>query len=231
MPERTRGIVTLEAGRLFLIDKPAGITSHDVVDRVRKLTGEKRVGHAGTLDPSATGLLVVGVGRGATRTLATKLDGSKRYRATARLGLASTTLDSEGELLEVTVPEFDRERLERVFETAGAMQTQVPPMISALKRNGVALYKLARRGWWIAREPRSVRIDELSLIELNGWEITFDVAGGGGLYVRTLVEQIGQLLGVPATLVKLRRTGIEPWRIEDALTLEDFETMGREGLL
>ncbi|MFH0883731.1 MAG: tRNA pseudouridine(55) synthase TruB [bacterium] len=231
MPERIRGIVELSAGRLFLIDKPAGITSHDVVDRVRKLTGEKRVGHSGTLDPAATGLLVVGVGRGATRTLAEKLDGGKRYRATARLGLASDTLDAEGNVFNVAVPTFARERIVQALDTLAQMEMQVPPMVSALKRQGIPLYKLARRGWWIEREPRPVRIDELVLVDTDGRDVTFDVAGGGGLYVRSVVNDLGRTLGAPASLVQLRRTSIDPWRVEDALTLEELETMGREGLL
>ncbi len=231
MPERTRAIVTLESGQLLLIDKPSGITSHDVVDRVRRLTGEKRVGHAGTLDPAATGLLVVAVGRGATRTLSGRLDGGKRYLATARLGLASDTLDAEGNLLEVAVPSFSRERIEAAMAAIERSKTQVPPMVSALKRQSIPLYRLARRGWWIEREPRPARIDRLALVETEGADVTFEIAGGGGLYVRTVVHDLGVLLGVPAALIRLRRTAVGPWRIEDAMTLEELETIGREGRL
>lgn len=184
MPQASAGVIELENGHLALIDKPAGVTSHDVVDRVRAISGEKRVGHAGTLDPMATGLLIVGVGRGATRMLADGLEGGKRYLATVRLGLSSETLDAEGESVEVEVPSFDEPRIEEALTEIRRQTGQVPPMISALKRFGVAMYKLARRGWWIERTARPAVIDELTLVKTDGRTLVLEIAGGGGLYVR-----------------------------------------------
>lgn len=228
MQSPDRGIVELEGGRLILVDKPAGMTSHDVVDRIRRLTGEKRVGHAGTLDPMATGLLVVAVGRGATRTLAGGLEGGKRYLATVQLGMASDTLDREGKHEIVAVPRLPRERIEQCLERIKGLGVQVPPMVSALKRSGIALYKLARRGWWIEREARPVEITECLLKTYEGDSLTLEIAGGGGLYVRSLVRDLGIMLGLPAALSELRRTSVGPWCVEDAVTLEELGTMSLE---
>lgn len=224
MPQASAGVIELENGHLALIDKPAGVTSHDVVDRVRAISGEKRVGHAGTLDPMATGLLIVGVGRGATRMLADGLEGGKRYLATVRLGLSSETLDAEGESVAVEVPRFDEPRIEEALAEIRRQTGQVPPMISALKRFGVAMYKLARRGWWIERSARPAVIDELTLVETDGRTLVLEIAGGGGLYVRSIARDLGIVLGVPAALTALRRTKVGQWDVSSALTLDEYGT-------
>lgn len=224
MPQASAGVIELENGHLALIDKPAGVTSHDVVDRVRAISGEKRVGHAGTLDPMATGLLIVGVGRGATRMLADGLEGGKRYLATVRLGLSSETLDAEGESVEVEVPIFDETRIEEALTEIRRQTGQVPPMISALKRFGVAMYKLARRGWWIERTARPAVIDELTLVKTDGRTLVLEIAGGGGLYVRSIARDLGIVLGVPAALTALRRTKVGQWDVSSALTLDEYGT-------
>lgn len=224
-----RGRIELPGGgALFLIDKPEGVTSHDVVDRVRALTQERRVGHGGTLDPMATGLLVIGVGRQATRLLDQELHGNKSYRAWLRLGLASTTHDRDAEgVREVMVPSFfDNSRIERALAEIVARGWQVPPMVSALKREGVALYKLARRGWWLEREARAVNLSEAVLEEKNatGPRCRMRITCGGGFYVRALVRDLGVALGVPAALEALRRLSVGPFSVEDAITLEEFST-------
>jgi tRNA pseudouridine55 synthase len=225
--QRTAGIIDLDGGQIILIDKPAGWTSHDVVAKVRRITGVKKVGHAGTLDPMATGLLVVGVGKAATRKLAEGLEGGKHYRAGIRLGIASDTLDMDSETVRSVIPEFSRSRIEKILERLAAAGHQTPPMISALKRRGVSLMKLARHGWWIEREPRDVSIESLKLIDVDdaGHDVTIEVAGGGGLYIRALADDIGAALGVPAALTALRRTAVGAFQVDDAISLEQLEVI------
>lgn len=222
MPQASAGVIELDGGHLALIDKPAGMTSHDVVDRVRAISGEKKVGHAGTLDPMATGLLVIGVGRGATKMLAEGLVGGKRYLATVQLGLSSDTLDAEGDTAEVEIPEFDDARIRNTLGQIQRQGKQTPPMISALKRFGVAMYKLARRGWWIEREAREVEISRLELVKKEGNSLVLDVSGGGGLYIRSIARDLGIALGVPIALTALRRTEVGEWHVDQALTLEQY---------
>ncbi len=212
-------------GALLLIDKPEGITSHDVVDRVRALTGERRVGHGGTLDPMATGLLVIGVGRQATRLLDQELRGEKSYRAWLRLGLASITHDRDAEgVREVMVPALGSDRIQKALTAIQQRGAQVPPMISALKREGVALYKLARRGWWLEREARAVNLSEAVLEDRNATspQCRIRITCGGGFYVRALVRDLGVALGVPAALEALRRLRVGHFSVEDAVTLDEL---------
>ncbi|MCB2198967.1 tRNA pseudouridine(55) synthase TruB [bacterium] len=226
-----RGLIPLEnGGHWLLIDKPAGITSHDVVDRVRRLTGEKKVGHAGTLDPMATGLLVVALGK-ATKQLAEGLEGGKRYIATGKLGVLTPTGDEDAPWrIEGRVPVFEQERLVEVLGVIRTQPFQIPPMVSAIKRFGIPLYKMIRRGWWLDRDPRDGTIESLELVGFEAEEGQFvvDVAAGGGFYVRALVRDIGAALGVPAGLTALRRLAVGPFRVEDAVTLEQAETMWAE---
>ena len=217
-------------GHWLLVDKPAGITSHDVVDQVRRVTGEKKVGHAGTLDPMATGLLVVALGK-ATKQLAEGLEGGKRYVATGKLGILTPTGDDDAPWrIEGRIPVFGKERLEEVLEIIRTQPTQIPPMVSAIKRFGIQMYKMIRRGWWLEREPRETGIETLELVgfaaEAGQFEV--DVAAGGGFYVRALIRDIGAALGVPATLTALRRLAVGPFRVEEAVTLEQLETMWAE---
>jgi len=219
----------------LIIDKPAGLTSHDVIARVRKIIGERRVGHTGTLDPFATGVLVVLVGR-ATR-LAQFLSGAeKEYEATVRLGYATDT----GDLTGTRVPtgftteatEFHREKVETAMASLRGDLEQIPPMYSAKKLGGRKLYELARRGEEVERRPVRVTVSEFELSSKNGSFLNLNSDGttdlqvrvvcSAGTYIRTLAEDLGKLLGVGAHLVELRRTRAGRFKIHDAITLEQL---------
>lgn len=201
------------------IDKPAGMTSHDVVAKVRRLAGQKRVGHGGTLDPAATGVLPIALGE-ATRLVEYLVEGRKRYVAEARLGSTTTTEDAEGEIVEERpVPALSREDLERTVQPFIGTIQQVPPMYSAIQVAGQRLYDLARQGQTIEREPRTVEIDR---IEVLGWQppiVTLDVVCGKGTYIRSLARDLGAALGCGAHLAGLRRTQVGPLGIDSAVSL------------
>ncbi len=219
----------MTAPGLLVVDKPAGWTSHDVVGRVRRLAGTRRVGHAGTLDPMATGVLVLGVER-ATRLLGHLTLHDKSYDATVVLGVATTTEDREGEV----VATADASHLTEA-DVDGALKhltgtiEQVPPAVSAIKVGGVRSYKLARSGDPVALQPRRVtvaRLDRTSpLRPLPGGGQEFDLAVtcSSGTYVRALARDAGQALGTGAHLSALRRTASGPYRVEDAHPLEDLD--------
>lgn len=206
----------------LLIDKPAGMTSHDVIDRLRKITGIRKIGHAGTLDPFATGLLVAGLGK-ATKRLSGVMHQDKEYEGVAVLSAKSDTQDLTGEITLVPGAEMpDRPALERVFSEFTGTIKQVPPMFSAKKIRGKKMYELARRGETVEREPVEVAVHELSLISYSPPEFSFRVRCGSGTYIRTLAHDIGARLGTGAYLKKLRRTAIGPHRVEQAVRLEDL---------
>jgi len=209
----------------LLIDKPEGITSHDVVDRLRRITGVQRIGHAGTLDPFATGLLVVGVGRGATKRLSEVMGQDKVYEATAVLGATSDTQDKTGKITDNRLQTTDAPSVTEVGEAmvkfVGPLK-QVPPMYSAKKIRGEKLYELARRGEEVVRQPVDIVIHELVLLSFEPPKLTFRVRCSSGTYVRTLAHDLGTALGVGAYLSALRRTAIGGFRVEDAATLESL---------
>lgn len=205
----------------LLIDKPAGITSHDVVDRVRRVTGVRRVGHGGTLDPFATGLLVVGVGRSATRRLGEVSGSQKTYEAVGVLGATSDTQDGTGTVIptpDAAVP--DETRLKDAMRRFAGTILQTPPMYSAKKIGGKKLYELAREGKEVAREPVEVTVHELELLSYAPPRFAFRVRCSSGTYVRTLAHDIGGALGCGAYLAELRRTSVGDLRIEDAIALD-----------
>ncbi|PNU21187.1 tRNA pseudouridine(55) synthase TruB [Geothermobacter hydrogeniphilus] len=209
---------------LLLIDKPEGLSSFDVVRRVRRSLKIKRVGHGGTLDPFATGLLPVAVGD-ATRLLEYLLGDWKRYRAVMCLGIATDTLDKTGRVIAQTRPDDGiHNRLDEVFAAHTGLVMQVPPMYSALKRDGVPLYKLARRGAEVERKARQIEIRELKLLAVEGDDVSFEVYCSKGTYVRTLADDIGRELGCGAHLTALRRLASGPFSLDDALPLETIET-------
>lgn len=214
----------------LIIDKPAGITSHDVVDAVRRIAGTRRVGHAGTLDPMATGVLVLALGA-ATR-LVQFIDGSdKTYRATLRLGETTTTYDADGDLVErrpVTVNQADIEAALAGF--LGDI-TQIPPMYSAVKVKGQKLYKLARQGKEIERAPRPVTIHRLDVLAWALPNLTIEVVCSAGTYIRSLAHDLGQRLGCGAHLTALIRTAAGGFRLEDAHTLEALDASAQAGRL
>jgi tRNA pseudouridine55 synthase len=205
------------------IDKPAGITSHDVIDRLRRLTGVRRIGHAGTLDPFATGLLVVGVGREATKKLGGFLGQDKEYVATMVLGGRSDTQDATGKITPETgaaMPE--RAALEAAMRKFVGQISQMPPMYSAKKVRGRKLYELARQGQEIAREPVTVTISELELAGYEPPKASFRVRCSSGTYIRTLAHDIGDVLETGAYLESLRRTAIGGISVEKAFKLEEL---------
>lgn len=205
---------------ILLVDKPSGITSHDVVDRVRRLFHMKRVGHAGTLDPMATGLMLILVGK-ATKVSQYLMSMDKEYAGTLKLGEETDSQDADGEVLvRKEVPELAEDIVRAEMKTFMGDQYQTPPMFSAKKVNGQPLYKLARKGKTIAREPRVIHISKFEMTAFSAPEISFLVACSKGAYVRTLAHDLGQKLGCGAHLNALRRTGVGKFRIEEADTLE-----------
>jgi tRNA pseudouridine55 synthase len=209
---------------ILVIDKPAGMTSHDVVDRVRKSLGTRKVGHAGTLDPDATGLLVIGVGR-ATRLLSYAQQTPKRYRAVARFGVTTTTQDSSGDVTSERPARITEADLKGVLDDFTGELKQVPPMVSAVKVGGERLYKKARRGEEVERAPRVVTVYALALVDFDptGPTATLDIACSAGTYVRSLVNDIGESLGCGAHLAALRRTENAGFTIDDAVKLDDVD--------
>jgi tRNA pseudouridine55 synthase len=205
---------------LLLIDKPAGWTSHDAVAKVRRVLGVKKVGHAGTLDPMATGLLVVGVGRG-TRLLRFLGDMPKVYEGSGVLGIETDTLDAEGEVVrESHVAVTDPELRDAMAALTGEIQ-QAPPAYSAVKVGGERLYKAARRGEPVEAQPRKVRVDSFDLLRFDSPGFDFRVQCSGGTYVRSLVADVGTKLGCGAHLASLRRTAIGAFGVDRARPPDD----------
>jgi tRNA pseudouridine55 synthase len=202
---------------VLLVDKPAGITSHDAVAIVRRALGTRKVGHAGTLDPMATGLLVVGVGR-ATRLLRFLGELSKTYEGTMRLGVTTTTLDADGEVLErrdaTGVRDGDVRRATASIVGEGR---QRPPAFSAVKVGGRKLYEAARRGEALEAPPRAIRVERFEVTGRRGDEVDFVCVVSGGTYVRVLASDVGAALGVGAHLVALRRTAVGDLSVADAV--------------
>jgi tRNA pseudouridine55 synthase len=214
---------------LLVIDKPPGWTSHDVVAKVRRLTGVRRVGHAGTLDPAATGVLPLGIGQG-TRVLEYLGDADKSYRGVVRLGLTTTTDDAEGEpLKERSWQGVTEENIRAALDRFTGEIEQIPPMFSAIKRGGVPLHKLARAGVEVERQPRPVRIDRIELLRLALPDIDLSVDCSKGTYIRTLARDLGELLGCGAHLASLRRTRHGAFTLAEAETLEELEDCAARG--
>ncbi|MCH7945092.1 MAG: tRNA pseudouridine(55) synthase TruB [Armatimonadetes bacterium] len=206
---------------ILLIDKPGGITSHDVVSRMRKLLDTRRVGHAGTLDPLATGLLVVAVGP-ATRFLQYLQLEPKGYVCTFRFGVETDTFDSDGNTVgEGEVPENLAARIEAELPSYLGEIEQTPPMFSAVKKDGKPLYIYARKGETVDREPRKVVITEYELLDLEGADAQFRIVCSRGTYVRALAQDLGAKVGCGAHVAAIRRTQVGRFLIEDAVTLDD----------
>ena len=203
------------------VDKPAGWTSNDVVQKLRGILHERRIGHAGTLDPLATGLLTVFVGR-ATKGVQFAEADRKRYTASMRLGLVTDTLDITGEVLEEHAADVTEEQFLRILKQFLGRQTQIPPMYSAVKVNGERLYRLARRGQEVERTPREIEIYSLELISYRPDEIILDVSCSKGTYIRSLCHDIGARLGCGASMTALRRTESGIFRAEDSYSLEQI---------
>lgn len=209
---------------IICLDKPEGITSFSAVRAVRRITGEKKVGHAGTLDPMATGVLPVFMGA-ATRFIELLPDHGKSYRAGVRPGITTDTLDITGTVTGGSAPSFTKEELLAVLDSFKGKQLQLPPMYSAISKNGVRLYDLARQGIEVEREKREIEINSLELIDFNTetHEFIIDVKCSKGTYIRSLASDIGETLSCGAALYSLRRTSACGFDISSAVTIEELE--------
>jgi tRNA pseudouridine55 synthase len=208
---------------ILLIDKPEGPSSAQVVQRVKTLLQAKKVGHLGTLDPFASGLLLVGVNEG-TKIADIFLGGVKSYYGVIALGVETDTQDRTGKILqERSVPAIDEIELRSLEQKFTGELQQVPPMFSALKRDGVRLYRLARQGKEVPREPRQIRIDFLRLNQVSETDIEFETTCSRGTYIRTLAADIGKTLGCGAHLKILRRTACDHLRVESAIGIDELE--------
>ena len=207
---------------LVLLDKPQGFTSFKAAAVVRRVYGIKRVGHTGTLDPLATGVLPILIGR-ATRLCAYCLEADKRYTATVRLGLTTDSLDITGDVLSEQEVNVSDEQLKAATEHFKGEYDQMPPMFSALKKDGVRLYDLARQGIEVERNPRRVNIKEINLLERNGNDFKIDVLCSKGTYIRSLSDDIGRFLGCGAVMTELRRTKTAQFDINECVTVEQLE--------
>lgn len=206
---------------IILINKPQGMTSHDVVNRVRRIMHTKKVGHCGTLDPMATGVLVIGINK-ATKAMQFLMSEEKEYRATLKLGSSTDTYDAEGKVIE-TKPFTGYENLEEVLSSFKGDSMQQPPMYSAIKINGKKLYEYAREGIEVEVPERPITIYKLDLVDAHDDEITIDVKCSKGTYIRSLCVDIGKALGYPAHMTALVRNQSGHFTIDQAVTLEELE--------
>jgi tRNA pseudouridine55 synthase len=208
---------------VLLVDKPAGITSAGVVRQVKRRLGATKVGHLGTLDPFATGLLPLVTGEG-TKLVAVLSQGDKSYTGVIALGRSTDTLDSTGEVVETAaVPDLSDDVLEAVARRFRGAVEQVPPMFSALKRGGVPLYELARKGIDVEREARRVHIESLTLVPVSAVEISLSMRCSKGTYVRSLARDVAAALGTVGHLASLRRTAFGSFDVASAISLDDID--------
>ncbi|MDH4765828.1 tRNA pseudouridine55 synthase [Pseudomonas oryzihabitans] len=213
---------------VLVLDKPRGFSSNAALQKVRWLLNAEKAGHTGSLDPLATGVLPLCFGE-ATKFSQYLLDADKGYSTVAQLGVTTTTGDAEGEVLERRAVAVDEAAIRAALPAFRGQIEQIPPMYSALKRDGQPLYKLARAGEVVEREPRSVTIARLELLALQEDRATLEVACSKGTYVRTLVEDLGALLGCGAHVAELRRTQAGPFGLAQAISLEELEAVHAEG--
>ena len=216
---------------VLLIDKAPDMTSHDVVAIARRALNTKKIGHCGTLDPMATGLLMLVIGR-ATKIQDLLMSEDKEYVGTLTLGAVTSTQDRQGDVLESKpVPALSEEEIRKVFDAFTGEFEQIPPMVSAIKKDGVPLYKLARKGQVVEREPRPVRVDGYQITRIELPEIDFIVNCTKGFYVRTYAHDIGEKLGCGGHLSALRRTRSGKFTLDRAVPVADLKTLPREDLL
>lgn len=216
---------------ILIVDKPQGCTSHDVVDLVRKKFGLKKAGHAGTLDPMATGVLVILIGKG-TKLSNSFLNADKEYDATLMLGAISNTGDAWGNItLSKPIPVPGVDTIEDVFGRFLGPIEQVPPAYSAVKFKGKKLYEFARKGIEIKMEPRKIVIKELKIYKIDAQEVSFTTTCSKGTYIRQLCMDIGKLLGSGAYLSRLRRTRSGEFTVKEAATIEELKSMDEQALI
>lgn len=214
--------------RVLVVDKPSGLTSHDVVERIRRTSRAAKVGHAGTLDPTATGVLIVLIGK-ATRLAQFLAEAPKEYRGHMLLGRTTDSQDLAGRVLtEQACGHVTRGDLERVFGRFTGDIEQIPPMVSAIKHRGAPLYSLARQGIVVEREPRRVRIERLTLLGFDPPDVEFEIVCSKGTYVRTIAADVGESLGCGACLGALERRRVGQFSIDGAMPLVEVEALGRD---
>jgi tRNA pseudouridine55 synthase len=212
-----------KSGEVILIDKPFGWTSFKVVHIIRKITGAKKVGHAGTLDPLATGLLIVCTGK-KTKEIIKYQEGEKTYTGIISLGKKTSSMDLETEVIEVKpFSEITNSDIEKVKDSFLGEILQIPPMYSALKVKGKTLYNLARKGKIIKREPRKVQVSKFLIKNIKLPDIEFEITCSKGTYIRVIANDLGEKLGTVAVLSSLRRTNIGDYSVKNALKVEEFE--------
>jgi tRNA pseudouridine55 synthase len=215
---------------LFIVNKSVGMTSHDVVNAVRRLAGLRRVGHAGTLDPLAQGVLVLLLGP-TTRLSRFVMGHNKRYRAVVRLGEVTPTYDAESEVTERRSVRVTRAEVEDALAQFRGPIRQIPPMYSAVRVKGQRLYKLARRGQQVERPPRDVTLHQLELVTWASPDVTLDVTCSAGTYIRTLAHDLGETLGCGAHLAALTRTASGPFTLAQSHTLDALRALAEDGRL
>ena len=213
--------LTSSLNGILVVNKPSGITSHDVVDAIRRKFRMKRVGHAGTLDPLATGVLIILLGK-ATKLFTKFSNFDKAYLATMQLGLKTSTADIKGKVVEEKpYGAIRKEQIEEVMKKFRGEIEQIPPMVSAVKVNGERLYKLARKGIEVKREPRAITVFSLELLEFDSPSVKIFLECSKGTYVRKIAEDIGEELRCGACITKIHRTKVGPFVIEEASSLEE----------
>lgn len=213
---------------ILLVDKPQGWTSNDVVIKLKGVMHQRRIGHSGTLDPMATGLLAVFLGR-ATRAVAFSEAQTKRYIASLRLGVTTDTQDITGNVLDNKKVDITQEQLEECAKDFTGDIVQIPPMYSAVKVNGQRLYKIARSGGEVERTGRNIRIDNISVIGRDGDDYVLDIICSKGTYIRTLCNDIGAALGCGGCMSALRRVRIGNFSVDDAFSIEQIQQKAAEG--
>lgn len=216
---------------LLLVDKPSDWTSNDVVVKIRNHFKFSKVGHGGTLDPMATGLLVLLIGKG-TKLSNTIMSGNKTYEGTIRFGVTTNTQDADGEILtEKDAAHITREQVEAAIAQhfMGDIE-QIPPMVSAIKKDGVPLYKMARRGLEIERDPRKIHIFNFEVLDFDNPLAAFRIESTKGTYVRTLAHDLGKTLGIGGSLDALRRTASGPLSVDKAHTMEEILSCDRDSI-
>lgn len=214
---------------ILLLDKSTGMTSNKALQTAKHLFKAQKAGHTGSLDPLATGLLPLCFGE-ATKISGFLLDADKSYTATCKLGVRTNSADSDGDVIDTRpVTGIDKDLVQQSFQTFLGEIEQIPPMHSAIKQNGVPLYKLAHKGLEVARESRPVTIHEIRLVRLDGDELEIFVRCSKGTYIRTLADDIGEALGCGAHITALRREGVDPFNSEGMVTLAQLEELAEQG--
>ncbi len=214
---------------LLLLNKPPGMSSNHALQMVRRLLNARKAGHTGSLDPAATGMLPLCFGE-ATKVCGYLLDADKSYRVTARLGSKTDTGDGDGKVIETAeVPPLNIDDWNTILQGFCGESTQIPPMYSALKKDGKRLYELARKGETVDREPRSIRIDEIELLELAGTRLVFRVSCSKGTYIRVLVEDMAQRAGTVAHTARLHRESVSDFASDSMLEMSALEALAEQG--